>query len=315
MLKRLINTIILFGIAVLAFFLDVKYTGLNLNKSPYLNLTKITTTFTVIAIAYFILKFVLEEAISKRIKDPKARYSFRKVAQILFLAVIFIIILRVWIVNPQALLVAYGLIAAGIAISLQDVFKNFAGTIAILLSDVYRVGDRIEISSKYGDVIDIGLFYTSLIEIREWVDGDQTTGRIILLPNGQVLTNPIQNYTKDHSFIWEEITLPITYHSNWKKASQIIMEIIERETTDATLRAKREIFNLEEKYFLSKRNIEPAIFIKLTDNWIMMSIRFVVSVRDRRIIKNNISKLILDAIQSAPDITIASATLTVTQGK
>lgn len=157
---------------------------------------------------------LLEGLVSKQIKDSKSRYSFRKTTQLLFFLVSFIIVLRVWIPNPQALLVAYGLIAAGVAVALQDVFKNFAGALSILLSGIYRVGDRVEINGKYGDVIDIGPFYTTLIELREWVDGDQTTGRILFLPNGQVLSYTVHNYTKEHNFIWDEIALPITYDSD-----------------------------------------------------------------------------------------------------
>lgn len=304
MFKKFFIFIILFGIASFAWFLNLRYENLDLNRIFY--------SFIAIAASYLILKVILEGVVSIKIKDSKARYSFRKTTQLLFLFTSFVIVLRVWISNPQALLVAYGLFAAGVAIALQDVFKNFAGAIAIFVSNIYRVGDRIEINSKYGDVIDIGLFYTTLIELREWVDGDQTTGRITLIPNGHVLSFPVQNYTKDHNFIWDEISLPITYDSNWQKAIDIIQGIVKKETAEATKRAERGISKLEEKYYLSKRNIEPAIFVTPTDNWIMLRARYVVDARDRRLVNNDLFKLILENVLKAEDITVASQTLTVT---
>ena len=57
----------------------------------------------------------------------------------------------------------------------------------IFLNGIYRVGDRIEMNQKFGDVIDIGLLYTTLMETREWVSGDQVTGRLAIVPNGGVL--------------------------------------------------------------------------------------------------------------------------------
>lgn len=282
------------------------------HRLPNFDLGRVFYSFLTVAASYLLFKLVLEGLISRRIKDSKARYSFRKTAQILFIVVSFIFVLRIWVPNPQALLVAYGLVAAGVAIALQDVFKNFAGAIAILLSGIYRVGDRIEINSRLGDVIDIGLFYTTLIELREWVDGDQTTGRITSLPNGQVLSFPVHNYTKDHNFLWDEISLPVTHDSNWKKAMEIIQSVVEEETREITQRAEREISHLEEKYYLSKRNIEPAVFVTPTDNWILLRIRYVVDVRERRLVRNELSKRILERIQQTPDITIASETLTVT---
>lgn len=307
MFNKLITFAILISIAILTWFINLKYDNIDISKISY--------SFTTISISYLFFKILLEETVAKRIREQRMRYTFRKTMQMLFLVVAFIVILRIWIVNPQALLVAYGLIAAGVAISLQDVFKNFAGALAIFIGDVYRVGDRIEINSKYGDVIDIGLFYTTLLEIREWVDGDQATGRITLLPNGQVLGSPINNYTKDHQFIWDELAIPITYDSNWKKAIELIEAIVQKETKEATRQAERDIFKLTDKYYLSQRNIEPKVYITPTDNWVMLRIRYVVHTRDRRITKNDLFKIILELLQKSSDIVIASQTLTLTSAE
>jgi small-conductance mechanosensitive channel len=304
MIKKIITFFVLSAIAALAWLVKLKY-GLTYSD-------KLFYSFVAISASYFFLKLLLEGVISQRIKESKARYSFRKTTQLLFMLVSFIIVLRIWIPNPQALLVAYGLVGAGVAISLQDVFKNFAGALSIFLSGIYRVGDRIEMNGKCGDVIDIGPFYTTLIELREWIDGDQTTGRILFLPNGQVLSYPVHNYTKEHNFLWDEIALPITHDSDWKKAIDIIQGIVKQETSATTKQVEQEISHLEETYYLSKRNIEPAIFITPTENWIMLRIRYVADVRDRRLVRNKLSGLILDAIQKSTGITIASETLTIT---
>ena len=301
MIKKLINLIIFSGVAVIAWFLNLNYQNADL--------VKILQSFTAISIIYFVLKVFLEGAISKRISDSRARYSFRKTTQVLFVLIASIVVLRIWVPNPQALLVAYGLFAAGVAISLQDIFKNFAGAITIFVSNVYKVGDRIEIDSKLGDVIDIGLFYTTILEIGEWVSGDQATGRIMMIPNGQVLFNPIKNYTKDHNFVWDEISLPVTYDSDWEKAITLIEEVIKNETDPATKSAEKQISKLQERYFLSKRNIEPKVFVTPTDNWIMLRARYVVEVRDRRSVSSDLSKLILKTISQSEDITIASQSI------
>jgi small-conductance mechanosensitive channel len=304
MIRKCITFSILVGTAIATWFLNVQFTNVHLDKLSY--------TFVALSTSYLVFKIILEGAVSKKIRESKARYSFRKTMQLLFLSSALVIIVRIWIVNPQALLVAYGLVAAGVAIALQDVFKNFAGALAIFVTGIYRIGDRIEINKIFGDVIDIGLFYTSLIELRQWVDGDQSTGRITSIPNGQVLSFTLHNYTKDHSFIWDEIALPITYSSDWQKAMDLLQTIVLEETEEATKRAKREISHLEEKYYLSNRNIEPTIFLTPTDNWIMLHIRYVVMVRERRLVRNELSKRILRALQKEEDISIASQTLSIT---
>jgi small-conductance mechanosensitive channel len=304
MLKKLLIFSLLAASAALTWLVTSRYESVDL--------TKVSSSFLGIAVSYLLLKVGLEEVVGKRIRDSKARYSFRKTTQTLFVILSIVVVLRIWVVDPQALLVAYGLVAAGVAIALQDVFKNFAGALAVLLTGIYRVGDRIQVGSELGDVIDLGIFYTTLLELGAWVEGDQTTGRITLVPNGNVLSSPVHNYTKDHGFIWDELTLPVTYGSNWKKAVDIIQAIVKERTSGVTEQAEREIATLQEKYYLSKRNIEPGVFVVPTDNWIMLHIRYVVAVRERRIVRNELSKLMLDELQPLPDIQIASQTLTVT---
>jgi len=159
-------------------------------------------------------------------KQAKMRYSFKKTISILYILVFLFALVAIWIEQTETLLISYGLIGAGIAVSLQDVFKNFAGGITIFLIGLYRVGDRVEINGKIGDVIDIGVLYTTIMEIGEWVDGNQATGRLTIIPNSNVLTNIVNNFTKDHNFIWDEISLPITYDSDWTDAHSKFLDIV-----------------------------------------------------------------------------------------
>ncbi|UCE35614.1 MAG: mechanosensitive ion channel [Deltaproteobacteria bacterium] len=145
-------------------------------RYPYPYLQKSFYTFLALTILYLVFRIAFEEIVAKSIKEPKTRYSFRKTVSILYLAVFVAIIIRIWVANTHTLLVSYGLVGAGIAVALQDFFKNFVGGIVLFVTGIYRVGDRIEINSKYGDVIDIHILYTTLMEMKEWVAGDQATG-------------------------------------------------------------------------------------------------------------------------------------------
>lgn len=262
--------------------------------------------------SYFIFKCILEGLMSRPIQDARLKYSFRKTVSILFWAVALVVTVRVWIQNPQALLVAYGLVGAGVAVSLQDFFKNFVGSMSVMMNNIYRVGDRIEINGEFGDVIDIGLMYTTVMELREWVDGDQATGRICTIPNGLVLSHVVNNYTRDHNFIWDEIVIPITYDSDWKLAKNIITRVIKKETKDLQEDAKEDIAKIRRKYFVSSRDVEPSVFMTLTDNWIKFQIRYVTRAHERRAVHAKFSELLLGEIQKSSKIRIASETLTIT---
>jgi small-conductance mechanosensitive channel len=208
--------------------------------------------------------------------------------------------------------VSYGIIGAAIAFALQDLFKNFVGGFLIIISSMYRVGDRISIDDKYGDVMDIGIMNTTLMEIRGWVSGDQPSGRLLFIPNGFVMNHSLYNYTRDHSFVWDEISIPLTYDSDWKLAKDLILGIIIKETAAMTKQADEEIERIGETYYLPKKIVDPSAYITLTDNWITLDVRYVTDVRSRRSLRSRLNELALTAIQKEARITIASTTVTVT---
>jgi small-conductance mechanosensitive channel len=275
-------------------------------------ITNFFLTSLVLTVVYLILSVFLGLVLVRRIQELKTRYTANKVLFVLSIILIVVLCLRIWVTDTSMLIVSYGILAAGLAFALQDVFRNFVGGILTIISGYYIVGDRISIDDKSGDVMDIGIFNTTLMEIRGWVGGDQPSGRLLIIPNGLVLTHAFYNYTRDHSFVWDEISLPLTYDSDWRRARDIVLTIIRKETDAMTIQAETEIERIGEKYYLPKKVVEPSIYISLTDNWITLDARFVTDARTRRILRSRLSELILAAIESEHGITIASETMTVT---
>ena len=301
MLKRFATLSFLLLFAVVVWVANREYPNVYLQKSLY--------TILSISGLYFILKYLTEDLLSSRIKDSKTKYTFKKTAAIIYLIVLIVVVINIWIENKENLFITYGIIAAGLAVAVQDLFKNFVGGIIIFITGIYRVGDRIEINSKLGDIIDIDILYTTLLEIGEWMSGDQNTGRLTIVPNGYVLSNHINNYTKDHDFIWDDISIPITYDSNWNEALIKIFSVVEHETAQVSKSAELSLHKLEEKYYLSHKVLEPAVFVTLTDNWINLNVRYITVVRERRQLKNKLNRLILKEINNSDNIKIASTTI------
>jgi small-conductance mechanosensitive channel len=307
--RVLVLTIIIF-LATTLWFLNTHYPNFEILDFVINDfLVKGYWTLVAIAIVYLIFKLIFEGIFVKGVKDYRSRYAFKKAVSVLYYAGCMIVLVSVWLEDTQNLLVAYGLIGAGIAIALQDFFKNFVGGVLILVNKIYSVGDRIEINERTGDVIDIGVFFTTLMEIKYWVAGDQATGRLTVVPNGVILSGTVSNYTKDHNFIWDEISVPITYASDWREAKKTFQGILTRETVDIAKIAEEGISRLKDKYYSEQiRNLEPQIFITPTDNWITLDMRYVTTVYNRRDLKSRLGQLILEAVEKSDNITIASAT-------
>ncbi len=280
------------------------------NYYPHEYLEKAFYTAIALTIIHIIFKFILDQQISKKISERKAKYAFKKITSLFYIGTFIIALVGIWSGGSQEITVAFGLVTAGIAFALQDLIKNLAGGLVIYLNKLYGVGDRIEINSKTGDVIDVGILYTTLLETREWMSGDLPTGRLTTIPNGFVISNPVNNYTKDHNYIWDEISLPIDYKSDWKFTSDTILEIVNQETLQTAKEASESITKMGEKYYLGEARTQPVIHFSLTDSQVTYKVRYPVEVRHRGIVKHKISNKILEAIKNNPEkIMIATSLL------
>jgi len=301
MKTRLVFVSLLILLNITLWFIQLEFPSSYLTKAFY--------TILALLIIYVVIKVIFEQIIAKRIREPKTRYSMKRIASMVAVLTFVAAAIAIWVDNLQALLVSYGILAAGAAVALQDVFKNFAGSLVIFVTGTYHVGDRIEVNSKIGDVIDIGIFYTTLLETNEWVGGDQATGRLSIIPNSMVLSGIVNNYTRDHPYIWDEISIPITYDSDWKEALNIIARVIDIETKDITAKSEVSVSKLSDKYYLPQKATEPTVFATLTDNWINMNIRYITEVRQRRILKDRLNRTLLSELEKVDNIKIASESM------
>lgn len=146
------------------------------------------------------------------------------------------------------------------------------------------------------------------MEIREWVDADQYTGRILHIPNSFVLNQTIKNYTKDYSFIWDEIRILLIYGSNWKKAEEIALKTAGPIVGEFENLAQTELRLLGEKYFVTTYDVQTKLYTKLKENWIEMRLRYVVEPRKRRAISHLLITNILEALEKEEDIMVGTAT-------
>jgi small-conductance mechanosensitive channel len=275
-------------------------------------ITNLFSTSLVLLVTYLVFQIIIGMFLVRRITNLKTRYTANKAVSVLSLVFIIVICLRIWVTDSSSLIVSYGIIGAGLAFALQDIFKNFVGGFLIIISSMYRVGDRIAIDNNYGDVMDIGVLNTTLMEIRGWVSGDQPSGRLLFIPNGMVINHPLYNYTRDHSFVWDEISIPLTYDSDWRLAKDLVLGIIIQETASMTKQADEEIERIGENYYLPRKVVDPSAYITLTDNWITLDVRYVTEARTRRMLRSRLSEMILAAIEAEDRITISSTTVTVT---
>jgi small-conductance mechanosensitive channel len=223
-----------------------------------------------------------------------------------------VVILSIWLGFGSSFTVAMGILGAGIAFASQEVIGSFAGYLNIVTGSLFRIGDRVRIGNIIGDVLDISVLRTTVMEIGEWVKADQYTGRVVTIANRTVFSDPVFNYTQHWRYLWDEIMIPITYDSNWRRGAEIMLEHGQEYSADCQTQAKGELSDMMQRYpVLPDTPVEPTLYTVMTDNWIEMTLRYVVDARERRTVKGQLHRQLLQHFEEEPDITVASVTLEV----
>lgn len=247
--------------------------------------------------------------VGSRIEDSDAAYRARKVVNYVATILLLVVLAIIWIDAFQNLPTFLGLLSAGIAIALADVLKNMAGWFFILARRPFQVGDRIEVSDLIGDVVDVRLFRFSLMEVGGWVDAEQSTGRLVHVPNGIVFTQPVANYTEGFPFIWDELGVLVTFESDWKLAEQLIRDILATEAPDVEGAAGTRIRQTARRYSIRVGTLTPTVYISVRDSGVLLTARYLVETRTRRGRADRIWRALLDSFADNPTVELAYPTV------
>jgi small-conductance mechanosensitive channel len=252
----------------------------------------------------------LNRSLSNFVRDSEIRYRTRKFITFLgYLAAIFVVA-NVYSNRLGGLTVAFGVAGAGIAFALQEVIASVAGWFAISFAGFYKTGDRVQLGGIKGDVIDIGVLRTTLMEVGEWVKGDLYSGRVVRIANSFVFKEPVFNYSGDFPFLWDEIVLPIKYGSDRRQAREILERVAREVVGEYTHRASEAWKVMVSNYLVEDAAVEPNITLIANDNWLEYTVRYVVNYKKRRITKDQLFTRILEELdQTAGRVSIASMTV------
>ena len=225
-----------------------------------------------------LLVWLTHKAINRTIKDSTMRYHARKVARYSSYGLILLLAVITFTGKVEYFGISIGLFSAGVAFALQEVILSIAGWVSIFSSDLYKTGDRIEINKVKGDVIDIGITKTTLMEMGLWVSSDNYTGRIVEVSNSAVFKEPVYNYSRDFPFLWDEISLPIRYGSDVQLTGDLIKKAAHDTLGDYAQVSKKDWADMVNKYLIEDAIVEPTLALTLTDNWLEFNLRYVVGV-------------------------------------
>lgn len=278
-----------------------------------LNLSRSTLDNIVLSVALIIgliiVRLLVLRWIRSQTDDPEVVFRARKVTSTVATFTGLVTLAFIWVDAFSSLATYLGLLSAGVAVALGDLLKNMAGYAYIMTRHPCRIGDRVEIRGIQGDVIDIRMFRFTLMEVGNWVNADQSTGRLVHVPNGAVFTDALINYTEGFSHIWDEIPVQITFESDWVKAEEMMRDVIDEHAPEVESSARNRIQETAKEYQIKIGKLTPIVYLSVGESGVILTARYLVEARQRRTVNSEMWRGILEAFSAEPRVDFAYPTV------
>lgn len=273
----------------------------------------------VLSVLVVLLVFVARRAVlavaNRRVKDSTARYRWAKVTANVAFVVAVLILAPVWFTAIRSLGTFLGLLSAGLAIALRDLVANLAGWAFIVTRRPFDLGDRVQIGEHAGDVVDRRIFQFTIMEIGNWVGADQSTGRLIHIPNASVFTQPLANYVAGFPYLWNELKVLVTFESDWRKGKALLGDIAADLTVDITQEAHKPVNRGEQRFLIRYRKLTPVVYVSIEDSGVLLTLRYLCRPREKRGTASELWEKVLDTLAEHPDVTLAYPTQRINLGR
>lgn len=277
------------------------FAGWELLSAPIQNgLESVAVVITCLLARVLILKIV-----RRRIHDSRTLYSWRKGSQYAFTIIAITMIASIWFRGVNDVATFLGLLSAGVAVALKDPLSNIVGWAFILWQRPFSVGDRVEIQNVIGDVVDQRFFTFTMLEVGHWNHGEQSTGRVLHVPNSHVFASHLYNYTEPFEFIWDEIAVVLTFESDWRRAKKELATIANAHAEDIIPLAEKQLAITSKRTLITYANLSPIVYTSVVDAGVKLTVRYLTPTRRRRGAHNNMWEDILDLLAANDSMELA----------
>lgn len=261
-----------------------------------------------VALIWFAISRLSRRVISRAMDETAARFQMTRVSGYVLGFVALVIIARLWIQGITGLATYLGLVSAGIAIALQDPVTNLAGWLYILIRRPFRVGDRIQVGTNTGDVVDIRPLRFIMLEVGNWVHADQGTGRILHVPNGLVFKNAVANYDEAFGYIWNELDITVTFESDWRAAKAMLETILDSHSDEIDKHVKKRIDAAADVLHIKLPTVTPVVWTTVVESGVRLTMRYLCKPRARRSTETELWEQVLDGMAALPSADFAYPT-------
>jgi small-conductance mechanosensitive channel len=242
---------------------------------------------------------LLEQKLPSHFRELDARYRVRKFVVFAGYIVAIVFITLLFADRLGRVSFALGVAGAGLVVSLQDVITSFAGWVAIGYLNLYKAGDRIQIGETTGDVIDISLMRTEIVETGNWVSNDLYNGRVVRIPNSAALKGPVFNLSQGFRFVWDEIKVPLTGDSNHLLAREMLLRIADEAVAGYLEEAEASWREVTYNFRIADMSLAPTATLIVNGGSLEFTLSYIVDYTNRTAMQDRLFSKIVEEIKNS----------------
>jgi small-conductance mechanosensitive channel len=247
----------------------------------------------------WIAERALKAFVDRTIEEPATRWRARRLVTVAAWLAFVIMVLGIFGNRLSGFTVFLAVAGVGVAISLRDVFASVAGWFAISFGRIYKIGDRVTIAGVSGDVIDVSLVRTTLMEVSGAGGADSYTGREVTVANHNVFSTPVFNATGETRFVWDELSFSLDYECDWRQARILALNTAQAQLGEVWAANAQAWKEFAKRSMLDEGDLAPRVYMTPRHGFLELTLRYAVDPRRQRAARDSLTVELLSRFSAS----------------
>jgi len=262
----------------------------------------IAALILVAVLVWWLVQALLDRAERNSTVDRRSLHTLRTVVSLAIQAITLVLVLLMIFGAPSQMPTILGLGAAGLTVVFQDFILAFFGWFVLMGPNGIRVGDWVEINGVGGEVVEVGLFRTSMLETGNWTDKGHPTGRRVRFMNSFAVTGQYFNFSTVGQWMWDEINVNLpASEGTYQTVEDIHKAVLDLTQKDVKL-AEAEWKGADRQHALGQFSAAPSVNMRPAASGIDILVRYVTRAGDRFETRNKLNQAVIELLHKPPDL-------------
>jgi small-conductance mechanosensitive channel len=257
-----------------------------------------------IVIGVLVLLFLLDGWLQRLLDRPKLDRrqveTLRSITRMSLRVVAVLIILLVVIGMPSQFATTIGIVGAGLTVALKDFIVAFFGWLVLMGRNGIRLGDWVEINGVSGEVTELGMFHTVLLETGNWSDSGHPTGRRVTFTNSFAIEGHYFNFSTSGQWLWDELQVVVPIGRDPYPIVEAISKQVEQATADSSHQAEQEWQRAVPAQRGKSFSGTPGVNVKPVVGGVEISVRYITRANERHLVRAKLYQRAVDLLGAKP---------------